>query len=100
MNAEQLLYHIERSIEAKKFGILSVWPGENGVHLYSSDFFALVKANDLKITIKKRESLDCPFEARTKLGAYTIYALLDEEDIFEHGLQDLVKKGARKNESV
>jgi len=100
MNAEKLLYHIERAIEARKFGVLSVWPHENEVYVFYEDFVSLVKTNGLKITIKKRETVDYPFEARTKLGDYTIYALFSEKEIVKYGLQDFINKGERKHESV
>lgn len=100
MNVEKFLYHIEQAIEARKFGVLNVWPFENEAHVFFEDFVSLVKTNGLKITIKKRETADYPFEARTKLGDYTIYALFSEKEIVKYGLQDFVNKGERKHESV
>ena len=99
MDAQKLLYHIEKAQEAKEFGVWQVYSNSE-VQIGIEDFLSLVRKNGLTMTVKERCSFKHPFEVRTKLGDYTIFALVDEEEVFKFGLQDLIKEGLKQNESI
>lgn len=99
MDAQKLLYHIEKAQEAKEFGVSQVYSNSE-VQVSLKNFLSLVQENGLTMTAKERCSIKYPFEVRTKLGDYTIFALVDEEEVFKFGLQDLIKEGLKQNESV
>ena len=93
----KLLYHIEKPKKPRSLCLASY---SNSVQIGIEDFLSLVRKNGLTMTAKERCSFKHPFEVRTKLGDYTIFALVDEEEVFKFGLQSLIKEGLKQNESI